>query len=159
MTGPHHDEEPAEHLRFARWLSALETVAEADEADLVAAVLRDPDANMAESAVGRHLDRRAAEMLTDPRFTTWARTLADVIAERHFPARRLGEWSLLRAITLGEPWAVEDLLGATDWCQRMVPSTAIPTAPDALELLAERGRTRRIRVAAGLRLRQVERSS
>lgn len=66
MTSPHLDEEPAEHRRFAGYLQALEAVAEGDEADLVAAVLCDQDMKMADSAVGRHLDRRAADLLTDP---------------------------------------------------------------------------------------------
>jgi hypothetical protein len=91
MTGLHTDEEPAEHWRFACYLQALEAVAEADEADLVAAVLRDQDVTMADSAVGRHLDRRAADLLTDPLFTAWARTMTAAIADRDFLARRLRE--------------------------------------------------------------------
>lgn len=51
----------AEHRRFAHYRQALETVTEADEADLVAAVLRDQDATMEDSAVGSHLDRRPAD--------------------------------------------------------------------------------------------------
>lgn len=159
MTGPHIDEEPAEHRRFARYLQALETVAETAEADLVAAVLRDSDATMADSAVGRHLDRRAAQLLTNQVFTAWAQTMAEVIAERDFLTRRLREWSLLRSIVLGEPWATEDLTGATDWFQCTATTTQIATAPDALRLLAEHGRTRRVRNAASRRLHQLEQPS
>jgi len=65
MTSPHADEEPAEHRRFARCPQALAAVAETDEADLVAAVLRDQDAKMADSTVGRHLDHRAADLPTE----------------------------------------------------------------------------------------------
>ena len=54
MTSTHLDEEPAEHRRFARYLQALEGVAEADEADLVAAILRDP-----------HLSERQKQVLID----------------------------------------------------------------------------------------------
>lgn len=57
MTGPHLDEEPA---RFARYLQTLENVAEEDESDLVAAVLRDEDADGGQRG-GRHLDRRPAD--------------------------------------------------------------------------------------------------
>jgi hypothetical protein len=155
MTGHHADEEPAEHRRFARYLQALDAVAEADEAELVAGVLRDQDATMADSAVGRHLDRRAADLLTDPRFTAWAQTLTEVIADRDFLARRLHEWTLLRTIALGKPWTDEELTSASDWFQRTA-TTQIVTSPEALRLLAERGRTRRVRHAATRQLRHRE---
>jgi hypothetical protein len=154
MTRPHTDEEPPEHRRFARCLEALEAVAETDEVGLVAAVLRDQDATMADSAVGRHLDRRAAELLTDARFPAWAQTLTDVIADRDFLARRLREWTLLRTIALGEPRDAEELTGASDWFQRLATTTPLVISPEALGLLAERGRTRRVRNAANRQLRR-----
>lgn len=151
--GPHHDdEEPPEHRRYAAYLKALESVAEADEVALIAAVLRDEDPMMAESAVGLHLDRRAADLLAQPRFTAWALTMAEVIAGRAFLTRRLREWTLLRAVALGEPWAAEELTGASDWFQRMAATTRIVTSPEAFRLLAERGRTRRVRNAASRQL-------
>ncbi|WP_413759618.1 hypothetical protein [Streptomyces sp. MMBL 11-3] len=149
---PHSSTASTEHRRFARYLQALETVAEADEAGLVAAVLRDQDATMADSAVGRHLDRRAADLLTGPWFTAWAQTMTEVIADRSFLALRLREWTLLRTIALGGPWTAEELTGATDWFQRMAATTQIVTSPKALRLLAERGRTRRVRNAASRQL-------
>ncbi|MGW2525180.1 hypothetical protein ACWC09_51255 [Streptomyces sp. NPDC001617] len=155
MTG-HLDEEPAEHRRFAGYLRALEAVAEEGEADLVSAVLRDQDQVMADSAVGRHLDRRAAQLLTGPHFTPWAQAMAEVVGERGFLTRRLREWSLLRSIVLREPWAVQDLTAASDWLQRMSTTTQTVTAPEVLGLLAERGRTRGIRNAARDRLHQLE---
>ncbi|MFG2867257.1 hypothetical protein [Streptomyces sp. NPDC048338] len=147
-TGPHHDEEPPEHRRFARHLEALEAVAPADEADLLAAVLRDPDPAMADSAVGRHLDRRAAELLTDPGFPAWARTMGETVGDRAFLARRLREWTLLRTVVVGGPWAAEELTGASDWFQRKAAVTPITGSPEAVELLAAHGRTRRVRNAA-----------
>jgi len=156
---PHLDQEPPERRRFARYLHALEAVAETDEADLVAAVLRDRDAAMAESAVGRHMDRRASQLLTVPAFTGWAHAMAEVIAERDFLTRRLREWSLLRSIVLGEPWAVEKVTGASDWFQRLATTTQIVSSPDALRMLADHGRTRRIRNAASRRLRQLEQTN
>lgn len=153
MISPHLDEEPAEHRRFAGYLQVLGAVAEGDEADLVAAVLRDQDMKMADSAVGRHLDCRAADLLTDPRFTAWAQTLTEVIADRDFLTLRLREWTLLRTIALDEPWTAEELTGATDWFQRMAATTQIAASPKALRLLAERGRTRRVRNAASWQLR------
>ncbi|MET9470782.1 hypothetical protein [Streptomyces sp. NPDC002922] len=158
MTVLHAGEEPAEHRRFARYLQALEAVAEADEAGLVAAVLRDQDATVADSAVGRHLDRRAADLLTDPRFTAWAQNLTEVIADRDFLARRLREWTLLRTIAQGKPWVAEELISASDWFQRVAATTQIVPSPEALMLLAERGRTRRVRDAASRQLRHRDRT-
>ncbi|MEV7522295.1 hypothetical protein [Streptomyces sp. NPDC091371] len=153
------DDEPPEHQRYADYLRALEAVTEADEAGLVEEVLRDEDPAMADSAVALHMERRAADLLTDPRFDRWARTMTPLIADRGFLTRRLHEWTLLRAVALGEPWVADALLGATDWFQRMASTTQIVTSSDALTLLAERGRTRRVRNAAGRRLLELERSA
>ncbi len=152
MTGPHMDDEPPEHRRYAVYLQALDVVPEADEAGLVAAVLRDDCVSMAQSAVNRHLERRAAELLTDPHFPAWARMMATTIGDRAFLIHRLREWTLLRAIALGEPWAAEKLTSASDWFQRTAAAAESVTSPDALSLLAERGRTRRVRNAASRRL-------
>ena len=152
---PADDREPAEHRRFASYLAALEAVAEADEAGLVAAVLDDRDALMADSAVSRHLDRRAAALLGGPAFAEWARTLADVVAGSGFLTRRLWEWSLLHSIAQGRSWTADDLTEASDWFQRAAVATPAVTAPEALGLLARSGRTRRVRVAASRRLREV----
>ncbi|NXY95698.1 hypothetical protein HYE82_15130 [Streptomyces sp. BR123] len=154
---------PPERWRYARHLAALADAAGAAggragaagitaEADVVAAVLRDPDPIMAESAVVTHLDRRATRLLDDAAFPAWADALALVVADRAFPARRLREWTLLRAIGRGEPWSAEELTAASDWCQR---TAAGPLASyEALTLLAGSARTRRVRNAAAQRLRR-----
>lgn len=156
MTGSRFDEDPAEHGRFARYLASLEAVAETDEAELVATVLQDEDTPMAQSVVVRHVDRRAAELLAESRFTTWAHSVSAVITEYDFLNRRLQEWSLLRAITVGDVWAPVELTTASDWCQRTVTSVEVAIAPEALALLAEHGRTRRVRNAAARRLHHPE---
>ncbi|MDX3534589.1 hypothetical protein PV721_09440 [Streptomyces sp. MB09-01] len=156
MTAPEIDEEPPEHGRSARYLEVLdavpESVLEADEAALVAEVLRDACVSMAESAVNRHLERRAAHLLTGPGFPSWAAMMAAIIGDRPFLTRRLREWTLLRTIALGEPWAAEELTGASDWFQRTASAAQVVTAPAALTLLAEHGRTRRVRNAASRRI-------
>ncbi|MGW4895607.1 hypothetical protein ACWEQL_25570 [Kitasatospora sp. NPDC004240] len=146
-----HDDEPPEHRRYARHLAALESVAEEGEADLLATVLRDECVSMAEAAVNQHLERRAAEQLTGPRFPAWAGMMATVVEDRDFLTRRLREWTLLRAVVLDEPWTDEELLAASDWFQRTAVAVQ-PVTPRALGLLAEHGRTRRVRNAAGLRI-------
>ncbi|MFI0410569.1 hypothetical protein [Actinomadura sp. 3N508] len=154
MTDPHIDQEPDEHLRYRRYLKLLEEVTETDEIQLVTTVLRDQDETMAESAVNHHLGRRAAQLLTDPAFTTWAQALATAITDRPFLTRRLHEWTLLRTIALDEPWTAQDLTTASDWFQRTASSSQFITSHHALSLLAEQGRTRRVRNTANRRLNQ-----
>ncbi|GAA4101221.1 hypothetical protein [Nonomuraea soli] len=154
MTGPLIDEEPAEHHRYRRYLQALDEATESDEAELVTTVLRDEDATMAESAVNRHLEFRATRLLTDPAFTTWAQAMATAIGDRPFLVRRLQEWALLRTIALDEPWTTEELTTASEWFQRTASSSRFITSRRALTLLAEQGRTRRVRDTASGRLPQ-----
>ncbi|MFD4908861.1 hypothetical protein [Kitasatospora purpeofusca] len=152
MTSSHiEDDEPPEHRRYAEYLRALDSVAETDEAGLLAAVLRDDDQAMAEAAVNQHLERRAGQQLTGPGFPGWAEMMAAVVGDRAFLVRRLREWTLLRSVALDEPWSEEELLTASDWFQRTVTTSPLVTSPAALGLLAERGRTRRVRNAASRR--------
>ncbi|MFG2455325.1 hypothetical protein ACGFSG_38805 [Streptomyces sp. NPDC048512] len=146
---------PPEHLRFAMYLSALEAVPEDEEARLIVEVLRDTDARMASSAVGRHLDRRAAVLLTGDRFAAWVRLMTDLTAEQPFLRRRLEEWTRLRAVVLDQAWTAEELTAGSDWLQRAVVATPTAAPREALRLLAERGRTRRVRAAARTRLSHV----
>ncbi|MFE3288948.1 hypothetical protein ACFXJJ_38395, partial [Streptomyces sp. NPDC059233] len=90
------------------------------------------------------------EQLTGPRFPAWATMMATVVGDRAFLAGRLREWTLLRAIALDEPWTDEQLLSASDWFQRTATILHV-TSPAALSLLAEHGRTRRVRNAASRR--------
>ncbi|MFE2165185.1 hypothetical protein ACFXB3_08940 [Streptomyces sp. NPDC059447] len=143
--------EPPEHWRYGRHLRALAGArGTRAEADAVAVVLRDPDPVMAESAVVTHLDRRAARLLADEGFPAWAQAMAGALAGRAFPERRLREWTLLKAITRGEPWSAAELVGASDWCQRT--AAQLLTSYEALGLLATGARTRRVRNAAAGRL-------
>ncbi|MEU1598358.1 hypothetical protein ABZ468_37465 [Streptomyces sp. NPDC005708] len=59
--------------------------------------------------------------------------------------RRLQEWTLFRTITLRQSWRPDALLASSDWLQR---KTAATSNADAIEILAERGRTKRIRNTA-----------
>lgn len=150
----HHDtaqEEPAEHHRFAAYLSALEQVTDADEADMVGEVLTDPDQTMAQSAVLRHLDRRAAELHPGPAYEPWAEMVTRATTRHPFLAQRLREWSLFRAVALGQPWEPDALLGASNWLQL---KTAAASDAAALEMLADGGRTKRIRNTARTNIQQ-----
>ncbi|MEU2915379.1 hypothetical protein ACFYM3_10065 [Streptomyces massasporeus] len=145
---------PAEHARFAAYLVALEQVADADEIELVDGVLADPDPVMARAAVVRHLDRRAARLCPEPAWEEWAEAMARVVVRHPFLVRRLREWSLFRAVALRLPWHPGDLLASSDWLQLQ---TAAGASPEALGVLAESGRTKRIRNTARASLtRRVE---
>jgi hypothetical protein len=139
-----HDilQNPDEHVRFAAYLDKLGHVADANELDLVSRVLADPDQTMAQSAVLRHLDRRAADLYPGPAYEGWAQTMTQAAIDHPFLAQRLQEWSLFRAITLKLPWQQEDLLASSNWLQL---KTAAGTNTEAIEMLAEAGRTKRIR--------------
>ncbi|WP_030849578.1 hypothetical protein [Streptomyces sp. NRRL S-475] len=136
---------PAEHARFAACLVELEHVTDADESALVGRVLADPDPVMARAAVVRHLDRRAARLWCEPGWEEWAGAMARSVIGHPFLVRRLQEWSLFRVVALRLPWHRDDLLGASDWLQLKAAGGA---NPEALQVLAESGRTKRIRNAA-----------
>ncbi|WP_328752926.1 hypothetical protein OHT57_45965 [Streptomyces sp. NBC_00285] len=146
-----HDilQNPDEHVRFAAYLDKLEHVAEATEIDLVSRVLTDADLTMAQSAVLRHLDRRAAALYPDPAYEGWAQAMTQATIDHPFLAQRLREWSLFRAIMLKLPWQPENLLASTNWLQL---KTAVGTNTEAIEILAEAGRTKRIRNTARITL-------
>ncbi len=150
----HHDasqDEPAEHLRFWAYLSALEQVTDADEAHLVSEVLTDPDQAMAQSAILRHLDRRATELHPGPAYEPWAASMAQVAVHHSLLTRRLREWSLFRAITLNRAWHPDVLLDSSDWLQL---KAAAASNTDAIEILAQHGRTKRIRNTAKTNIKQ-----
>ncbi|MEU6242418.1 hypothetical protein [Streptomyces sp. NPDC047024] len=136
---------PDEHARFAAHLDKLRQVADADEADLVSRVLADPDRTMAQSAVLRHVDRRAADLHTGAAYEGWAQMMTQVMTDRPFLAQRLREWLLFRAVTLKLPWQPHDLLASSNWLQL---KAAAGTNAGVIEFLAESGRTKRVRNAA-----------
>ena len=137
---------PPEHLRFAEYRHALSQVPDGAELALVAEILRDPDVAMAQSAVVMHLDWRAGPLIQGPGYAPWAQAMANVVASRPFLLRRLHEWSLLGAITRGQPWSRDALTAASDWLQLKVAGGQ--GAGEAIMVLAEAGRTKRIRATA-----------
>jgi hypothetical protein len=146
-----HDilQDPDEHVRFMAYLDELRQVAGADEFELVSRVLSDPDQSMAQSAVLRHLDRRAADLYPGPAYEEWAQGITVATIDYPFLAQRLREWALFRAVTLKLPWQSDDLLASSNWLQL---KTAAGTNTEAIEILAEAGRTKRIRNTAGTSL-------
>ncbi|WP_262413931.1 hypothetical protein [Actinacidiphila acidipaludis] len=138
-------DEPDEHLRFAAYLDSLEHVPSADELTLVRRVLTDEHRGMAQSAVLRHMDRRAEALLLGADFAGWAASIQAAVDGHPFLSRRLQEWGLLRAIALRLPWQRDALLAASDWLQLRA---AAGLNAGAVALLAEHGRTKRVRGTA-----------
>ncbi|MGW4699935.1 hypothetical protein [Streptomyces sp. NPDC004285] len=140
-----------EHARFAAYLEELRQVADSDEVDLLSRVLTDPDPTMARSAVLRHLDRRASVLYPGPAYEGWAQAMARATIDHPFLAQRLREWSLFRAIALKLTWHPDDLLASSNRLQLMA---AAGPNKEALGILAEAGRTKRIRSTATAALRR-----
>jgi hypothetical protein len=142
---------PSEHTRFQQYLRDLEQVPDHGELDLVGAVLRDPDQTMAVAAVLHHIDRRAAS-LDDDRFTAWSAHMAEPVEGHDLLIQRLRDWAPLKPTNAGQPIDAVALADATDWLQRRVAETTTSSA--ALTILAQSGRTRRIRNTASIRVRR-----
>ncbi|MEU9234447.1 hypothetical protein [Streptomyces subrutilus] len=145
------ESEPPEHARYRQYLQALAHVSDEMELAVVRAVLTDDDLGMACAAVLRHIELRSVELLREPEYTAWEQGLAQVVAGHPYVVRRLSEESLFRAIELDLPWTEMALREATDWLQRLVSHAS--TSPVALTILAENGRTRRVRNAARLKIK------
>jgi hypothetical protein len=141
----------SEHTRFQQHLHDLEQVPDHDELDLIAAVLRDPDQAMAVSAVLHHIDRRASG-LDDDQFAAWAARTAARVEGHDRLLRRVRDWTTLKEINAGQPIDGDALADATDWLQRTLAE--MTTSSAALTILAESGRTRRVRDTAAIRARR-----
>jgi hypothetical protein len=139
--------EPEDHQRHLAHLSALADAP--NEFAAIAVVLADPNTGAADSALITHIDRRAEELLATPEFDTWWRDMAATVRGRPFPVARIAEWLLYRNIALDRTWRPEHLRRASIWLQLRVATNL--SSADALKILAEQGRTERVRTTAGRR--------
>ncbi|WP_436491931.1 hypothetical protein [Actinokineospora sp. HUAS TT18] len=124
-----------EHLRFEWYRDARP----ADERVFLEYVLRDPDEAMAVAAVVSRIEEKARSA---PDYCEWAESVAPAVARVDFVRERLAEWRLLRDVFAGKPVDPEAVLSASDWAQRKL---ATIVDGELLVLLAEHGRTRRVR--------------
>ncbi|HVK22009.1 MAG TPA: hypothetical protein VM677_11670, partial [Actinokineospora sp.] len=124
-----------EHLRFEWYRDALPV----DERVFLEHVLRDPDEAMAVAAVVSRIEAKARSA---PDYCEWAETVAPAVARVDFVRERLSEWRLLRDVVEGRAVDHAAVLAASDWAQRKLAAIA---DGDLLVLLAEHGRTRRVR--------------
>lgn len=124
-----------EHLRFEWYRDAVPR----DETAFLRLVLADPDREMAISAVSARIDERARSSVD---FASWAERVGPVCAHVEFLRHRLAEWRLIIDALAGRPVDSGAVLAASDWAQRKLASAV---DGDLLVLLAEHGRTRRVR--------------
>ncbi|MFI9811240.1 hypothetical protein [Saccharothrix variisporea] len=137
-----------EHVRHEVYLRVLADATPPDDLPIIARVLDDPDQVMAVSAVVRHLDRMGE---SHPDFDTWADAVLPVLGGREFPTRRVAEWLLYRDLAAGGEPDQDRLREASDWLQRKIADNV--TSPVVLEVLAEVGRTKRVRNTAKSKIR------
>lgn len=147
--------QPPEHARFATYVRELRQATAAEEAALIRRILADPDPVMSRSAVLNHLDERATALHLTPAHPQWSQSMTEATTDHPFLTARLREWTLLRSVALAHPWAPESLTQASDWLQRKLAETS--ANPEALALLADQGRTRRVRHTARTKLRDLDR--
>ncbi|MFD5574785.1 hypothetical protein [Streptomyces cadmiisoli] len=136
---------PEDVLRFTAYLQALRRIPDDEELSLITTILEDSDAT-AQSAVLRHLDQRADTLLRGEGYVPWAQAMTQVVAPRPFLIQRLHEWSLFRAVILSQPWSLDALTRASNWLQLKIAESQ--SAIEAVEILAQAGRTKRIRNTA-----------
>jgi hypothetical protein len=141
--------EKDEHLRFALYNDALSSAAPEVARELLEAILADRDRAMAESSVAMYIDRMGETSTTDS-FELWTASQQGIFDASPFLNRRIQEWRLRRAARDGTFVDASDLVGSSDWLQRAVSEEA--TSTELLEVLANQGRTKRIRATASRRL-------
>lgn len=148
------DPEPAEHARYAEYVRALTDVPPAEEPALIRRILTDPDRQMAGAAVVHHMDRRGKALHASPPATwqMWADGVREALGPTPPPflLTRLSEWTHVHTLTTSDTWDPAHLSTASDWLQRRLTETPGVSAA-VLAYLAEHGRTRRVRAAAGRR--------
>jgi hypothetical protein len=134
-----------EHLRLQLYRAAASRM---DLLRYIDIVLADPDPGMGSAVLVEVIDSIAAHA-AHSEFIEWSNTVLARVHDRSFVVRRIAEWQLFNSL-IGGHFSQEELSGATDWLQRKV--VAESNNIDALTLLADRGRTKRVRSSAANRL-------
>lgn len=140
-----------EHARSSAYQKVVAVAAAASRRDgdreLVATILRDPQALTSKTAVVALVDRIALKTDDPAAFRTWAAGLGldDVMPDGHrdFVRRRIDDWTLYLTAKAGHTPSAAEIAGATGWMQRKL--AAETTSRPVLDLLTESGHTRKIR--------------
>lgn len=152
-----------EHVRWRLYVDVIEAVTAAPrrggDRAIAAAILRDPEELVSKAAVVRLVDNVAAGAAGPAEFQRWAAELAPEIrrfaAEGHraFVHRRIRDWTVRLAIESGRTPDAAELADTTPWMQRVLAEES--TSSPVLAVLAESGRTRKIRNIARDRARKL----
>jgi hypothetical protein len=140
-----------EHVRWSVYQRIASVAAASRERGgdraIVAAMLRDPVEMVAKSAVVDLVDKVAVKATDPTEFRRWS---AEVLLEtdrfeaegnREFVRRRIRDWLCYLSVKDGQVPA--ELAEVSNWMQRVLAETS--TSLPVLTLLAESGRTRKIR--------------
>ncbi|KAB2352522.1 hypothetical protein [Actinomadura rudentiformis] len=150
-----------EHVRSHVYRKIISVAAASQRRDgdraLVATILRDPIELVSKTAVVHFVDTIAMKAADAAEFQQWAAgispetQLLKAKGSRRFVQRRIQDWTMYLEIKAGRKPTDAELTNATDWMQRLIAteSTSLPI----LTLLAEKGRTSKIRRIAKNRAR------
>ncbi len=138
------------HARLELYRSTL-PAAELDR--WLGVVLLDPDVAMATAVLVELVDAKADGLEADA-FERWAAELLPSLSDRPFVRSRIAEWLVLDRLGTGDE-ATDQLLAASDWLQRKAADRV--GSRRVLEQLVEKGRTKRVRRPAAIRLLETDR--
>ncbi|SDZ03220.1 hypothetical protein SAMN05421504_108349 [Amycolatopsis xylanica] len=150
-----------EHVRSAAYQRVVSAVADsqdrAGDRAIVATILRDPEELTAKTAIVALVDE-IARKATDPvSFQRWAAAVLPELdrleaeGHREFIRQRIRDWLFYLSVEDGQVPTPEELAEVTDWMQRLLAEES--TSAPVLGLLAESGRTKKIRNIAKNRVR------
>ncbi|GAA1030665.1 MULTISPECIES: hypothetical protein [Amycolatopsis] len=144
-----------EHVRSAAYRRVIAAAVAPDPRELAAVLVRDPEPLTAKTAVVELVDHVAGET-ADP--AEFRRRAAGIVAEadrlapekdREFVRQRVRDWELWLETENGRVPEAADLASASDWMQRRLADFS--ASRQVLGLLAEHGRTKKIRSTAANR--------
>jgi hypothetical protein len=145
-----------EHVRLSLYLrviaEATATQDRANDREVIGRILRDPEELTSKTAFVEFVDNVAGRSTDPAEFERWAAAITPEIeslqaeGNRRFLHDRIRDWTIYLTIKAGHTPNSAELAETTDWMQRTIAetSTSLPT----LTLLAENGRTRKIRNVA-----------
>jgi hypothetical protein len=142
-----------EHVRHQFYKDVIDSLERAaDIRDLVDALSRDPDTVMASAAATYLVDSvaRRNDRISD--FASWGQLAGRLLEEFEFPRKRFGEWLVYKRIQSGDADAIREALRGSDWLQKKLAAECAELP--VLEMLAEEGRTKRIRSLASQGLKK-----
>ncbi|MFB9928109.1 hypothetical protein ACFORO_36045 [Amycolatopsis halotolerans] len=144
-----------ERVRSAAYRRVISASGRADPRELAAVLVRDPEPLTAKTAVVDLVDHVAGETADPAEFRRRAAEIVEEadrlvpVKDREFVRQRVRDWELWLETENGRVPDVAGLASSSDWMQRRLADFS--ASPQLLALLAEHGRTRKIRNTAANR--------